>query len=339
MKKSVLVLVFFFSTVLFTPLFGQLVFKTAFESGLFQVQNADADLINRLSAQLLYRHRFDRFYINLSGKLNPEFLGTAGRSNTFKLKSDFTVGQQKKRYSWQGRLMNRRYFYHLQSNGNLSFEVTMLHFNLFFFKRKGSSTQLQFFYINRQLNRSPQSALNAAQFRAGKWLSFNRYKRFNISIGLERFGIQSESVFNQRESNEGWRLSPEIAVSFQKRSVLRFSLRFVLQADHRSNRQNREWLVQLIYGKLFARRWSFFVYINYRRVEKPSAEVPLELTYSAIDNENWLYAKLGFDLNRQNEFFLKAGYLKDTFPGRGQYFSNRQLLLGWQWKMVKKSSQ
>jgi hypothetical protein len=62
------------------------------------------------------------------------------------------------------------------------------------------------------------------------------------------------------------------------------------------------------------------------------SQIPDELTYLPLNNENWIYLKNGYDINLDTELFLKIGYTQDKIFREDITLSGWQLLLGFNYK-------
>ncbi|MGD9900322.1 MAG: hypothetical protein AB7T22_14455, partial [Calditrichaceae bacterium] len=146
----------------------------------------------------------------------------------------------------------------------------------------------------------------------------------SIEIYTENYEIQFESTGPEPARNTGWRIGP--GFSFHHKSVYYFNLSYqlILESSELSEEFSREHQIKILWGLFLSKKWSLFFYGDYRYYSDKGKDIPAELSYTPVNNENWYYIKLGYDLDIKKEIYIKTGYSKEDL-----IYSNRSLS-GWQ---------
>ena len=80
--------------------------------------------------------------------------------------------------------------------------------------------------------------------------------------------------------------------------------------------------MRFVFGKILSPRWSLFMLADfYFRNNDSQPDINPNLLYTPLSNQNRFYVKLGNELNRQVDLFLKIGYINEDLVYDGLTFS------------------
>jgi len=326
-RRFVFVLLFLFATQILYA--GKFNLKLAAEGGTHRFEKQDSEPLVRLSAALKFKQLFQQQYLNLQARLTPEIIGADGSTSSMKFSGNLQTGRNYSQGGWEAGLRVKNYFYQLSAHNNVYF--TVADFGVSGFYRKQGSTFYfgRFNYLYRDLDTQPANHLDALRGAGG--LLFNGWSKMRLQIlfDLERFRISTQQ---QEQINNGWRAGPEINFHYQAKVFFHSTVRFLYHYSELSKKMGREIQAQIIFGKFLTSRLSLFAYLDYRLIRQGQTDLPIELLYSAADNENWYYLKLEFEPLKRFAVYAKAGYFKDSLPQKNSSLSGMQALIGMSWK-------
>ncbi len=328
-KRCVFVLFFFLIVQNLSA--GNFGFKLAAEAGTHQFEEQGSEPLIRFSAALQFKQRFRQQYLNFQARLTPEIIGISGSTSSMKFSGNLQTGRNYKQGGWEAGLRAKNYFYQLSANNNVYFAVAEFGVSGFY-RWQGSAFYFgRLHYLYRDLDTQPANHLDS--FRGAGGLLFNGWSKMRLQIlfCLERFRI---STRQQDRINSGWRAGPEINFHYQAKVFIHSTLRLLYHESDLRKKAGHELQAQIVFGKFLTSRLSLFAYLDYRIINLPQSDLPVELLYSSVDNENWYYLKLEFEPLKRLAVYGKAGYFKDNLPRESNTLSGMQVLLGLSWKAL-----
>ena len=325
------VFVFFFLLVMQTLYAGKFGLKLAAEGGTHHFEKQGSEALVRFSAALKFKQRFQQQYLNLQARLTPEIIGINGSASSMKFSGNLQTGRTCAQGGWEAGLRAKNYFYQLSTDNSVYFSVADFSVSGFYLRQGSTFYFGRLNYLYRDLDTQPANHLDA--FRGAGGLMFNGWSKMRLQIlfDSERFRI---STRQQKRINTGWRAGPEIIFHYQAKVFIHSTLRLLYHYSDLSKKAGRDIQAQIVFGKFLTPRLSLFAYLDYRLIRLGQSDLPVELLYSAVDNENWYYLKLDFEPLRRFAVYAKAGYFKDSLPRESNTLSGMQVLIGLSWKAL-----
>lgn len=298
------------------------------EGGFYISDMLGNRLLTRLIGRLQYTNTFDHNFITLNARLAPELYGFSFSASTLKLSGQMNFGQRLPDFTWQTRLSARHYSYQSDQYNDVSFTVFQMGADL---TRPISAklilgTALDYFY--RDNSRRPRNQLDSYAFSPFAGYRFNRANYLTLELTMERFHIMRSFAAEGLTANSGWRIGPKLGFNHRSGYLLSLTWQFIhhsadaILSDHWENR------LDLLWGRMLGGKGSLFFYLNYQFRPRAEENVPVELTYTPVNNENWIHIKAGYDVSRTTELYARFGYTRDELVYKKQDLSGWQFLLG-----------
>ncbi len=308
---------------------GNLNLKLSAEGGAHRFEKQSNSPLLRFSGALGFKQNFGSRFIRLQARLTPEVVGLYGNASSMKFSATVSGGARYANGGWESRLRAKNYYYQLSAGNDVYFATAIFGLSGFYRKRGSVFYFGRLNYAYRDLDTAPANRLDALQSAAG--LLWKRWTKARVQVlfNLERFRV---SARQQSRVNNGWRIGPEINFHYQANIFIRSTLRFLYQYSDVIRKPGNEIQAQFIFGKFLNPRLSLFAFLDYRLVRRPRTDVPPELLYSSIDNENWYYLKLEYEALKRLAVYAKAGYFRDVLSQSEGALSGMQALIGVSWK-------
>lgn len=324
--RLILFALVFSSSFLFS---NNLKIKFAAEGGLHRYEEETNDPIFRLNANVSYKNQFEKQYLHLNARLTPEMLGSFEDALAVKFSTHTETGRSFQKGSWNALLRSKNYFYQINQNETVYFTIADFGVSGYYLMQKDIYYYAQFNYLYRDVDTQPANQLDALHSAGGIFYNGIERTRIQFLMELENFKIKSR---NQEMLNRGWRIGPQLEYKYQSRILFRTTLHYLFHFSDLSPNKQQEFRVQIVVGKFLSKKLSLFAYIDYRNLIDKQLDIPLELRYTAIQNENWYYLKLEYEPVKKLGIYLKAGYFRDLLPEDQGTFSGMQTLIGISWK-------
>ena len=153
--------------------------------------------------------------------------------------------------------------------------------------------------------------------------------RFGTGIYIERFQIENPQKHS--ELNEGFRFGPLLSIGLRSNYIATATITYnwLIYDDYPAT--DRNFHIVLLTGRYISSNISMFIYTNLYQGTS-AANIPLELIYRPVTDENNLYLKLGYDIKSNSEIYLKFGYQQEELFNSNHTFSGIQLLAGFSLK-------
>ncbi|MBD3225640.1 MAG: hypothetical protein GF313_13005 [Caldithrix sp.] len=307
---------------------NQLNLQLATESGRNYSEFGQRKFVSRLIGRAQYQHNFDKTFVRFKTRFAPEFFDYDFQTNTLKFSGNVFVSRNLKNFTWQSRFFSKNYYYRSPAYNNISFHIFSL----------GSTVRYpvnQFVEVNwgldlhlRDTSTDPHNRLNSIVGEIGTLLNINQESNAQLDLSVERFHIEERFAPTFSPLNSGWRYGPTIRLHHKSDYLYTLQYQYIIHSTELSSEFSDEHNFQMVWGLIFNKKWSFFLYLNYQFRDETKNEVPLNIAYSPINNENWYYLQLGYDILKHLEIYIKAGYMKDDLLYRELAIEESQFLLG-----------
>ena len=333
MRKSLCIGFFVAHFGMMSLLFGgdreRLQIQATGEGGAFFTENYADQSLMRLIGNLRYDKTYTQTYFRLKIRLAPELYGADRSQYAVKTKSIFTLGgQNKSAFAWRFDLNYRFYYYNLGQSANIRYNIFYLAAHGSWPRRAKDAWLAQLGYFYRDISGQPFMRLDSYNIQGGIGGRFRDMLNYQIKLYVERFLIRETIPYSEDGPNSGTRAGPLFAVQYGQDYIFNAAYLLVLEQNRLNRKMVVEHSVRLVAGKYLSDCLSLFVYVKYFIRNTGNEVVDEQLTYTPLDSENWLYAKAGYDLGKNSEFFLRLGYINDTLPGRKGELSGWQILAG-----------
>ncbi len=250
----------------------------------------------------------------------PEFFGKDDLVKSLKLKIDADYSEVLENLSWGVSLSKKNYFY----NGlgiNNSFDIYI--FQSFIDWKIGTlpvKSLVGFAY--QDISGALEQNSDLIYMNNSLFHYFDNYTQLSLGIYLERFSISSAL------NNTGWRIGPSFALNYLKDYIFDLQIKFVLHSSKVTSDFSNETILQLIAGKLLTRDLTLFIMTDYswRNLNYTISENTIP--YSLIDSENNINIKLGYNLSRTSEVYIKGGYFNQDFLERDLSLKGWNIIAG-----------
>ena len=146
---------------------------------------------------------------------------------------------------------------------------------------------------------------------------FNAFTHLSYGFYLERFGL------NSTKTNNGWRIGPIFTFNHLKSFVLNLEFKYLLHTSKLTNKFSHESVIRLMAGKFLLPNLSAFLIADYDWRNISYSDSSDVLPYSLIDSENNIHVRLGYNVSKVTELYLKGGYFNQD------YLNNNLSLKGW----------
>ncbi|MGD9489523.1 MAG: hypothetical protein AB7W47_16005 [Calditrichaceae bacterium] len=327
MKIQIIAPLLFF-IIAFTDAAEKIQFQLGAEAGGYRSEYVDGRFVSRIFGRFDYQNQFNNNYVQLKARVFPERYGFENSVNALKFSGDLTFGKSHETFNWQLRLYDKRYFYFSDIFDNISFDVFLLGGQISKFVSPLTVLRLALDYTYRDLSEQPRNRLDSFTSALALSHRIQRNSLISFVIGAENYEIQFDSIEPEPARNNGWRIGPGISYHHKSVYLFDFSYQFILESSDLSEESSREHQIKILWGRFLSKKWSLFLYGDYRYFSDKVKDIPADLSYTPVNNENWYYIKLGYDIDIKREIYLKTGYSKEDLIYSSRSLSGWQGLLG-----------
>ncbi|NOX87781.1 MAG: hypothetical protein GXO77_02065 [Calditrichaeota bacterium] len=300
-------------------------FQIQSESGIGSFKGESVKIIwrSRLNAEQTYRWRRSSFNWKLF--YQPELFDFSIKSSSQRLRGSIRFNNRFRQWFWTMQFQARYFSYRLDEqtfnwqSGNLTVEVLRPVKPKIFW-------DIQVGYWYRDSDDFSQQSLNALILQQGISVRHNNML-YQTGTYTERFKIRPRFQAITK-SNSGYRVGLFFKMSAVKAIIFNSSYYLIYHRSEFYNRTNIEHQFKILIGKWLSPDWSllFFTYITKRQPKFNTNET--ELLYAPADHQNRVYFKLGRDISKNREFYLKLGYEQEVLIKGDYEWSYWQLLAG-----------
>ena len=300
-----------------------------YENGYFRSDILGDRLLIRMIGRLAYTKKFENNYINIKGRISPEFYGLSLDASAFKLGGEINLGGRLKSFHWQTSISSRNYYYRSDRFNDVTFNIFQLGFtvNRTISNKVSMGGLIDYFY--RDNAEQPRNEIDSYRITFSGIYRLNQSNLVSFDLAFERFVINRAVTIYTINNNEGIRMGP--AIKYNHRSSHLFNMSYVLM-HHNSDLFGQEYWehrIHLLWGRYLIKKWSVFLFANYLfRPDQHPEETLIELTYTSANNETGYHFKLGHDFSKLAELYLKIGYTKDELLYQNTDLAGWQYLIG-----------
>jgi len=298
------------------------------EGGPYCSTSLSNEIMARFSGRIQYLNSVNRTQYLVKVRIIPEFYAPENPLQAIKVRGSFQLKRIENNFSWQAHLSNRYNYYSLKQLNRYSDNLFLIGGKLNFALNKDFLFLFAMDYLKRDIFNPAVNNLSSITGHAGLEYSFKNKTHLAIQLYLENYMIESEQETVAGKQNNGWRFGPQVELRHRSSYIFNITYHFLFVTSQLSTQSTSLHRLQLIWGKYFGINWSAFLFINLLLQNSVSDQIPDELVYLPLNNENWLYLKTGYDLNVDTELFLKCGYARDELFNQNLSLSGWQILLG-----------
>ena len=246
----------------------------------------------------------------------PEFYGNDSSVKSLKLKFDANYSEKHDNITWGLNLSKKNYMFDavgITNDYDIYFLQSFLDWNLT--KTMPVKTTVGIAYQDISGTFQQKSDLLFIENRIYHY--FTPYTHLSYGLYAERFSLSSS------KNNSGWRFGPTFVINHLKHFVFNFYYKFLFHTSEATSDFSSENILRLVAGKFIAENTSAFLIADYSWRNFKYKEESDALPYSLIDTENNIHLKIGYNLSKITELYLKSGYFNQDF------LQNNLSLKGW----------
>lgn len=328
-----------FSFILLTnKINGQVFWKMNGETGYFY---SDANTFTKFKNNLLIRldgeagYKYDQpgRTASVSLKLRPMFYGIENNLSAIRGRINGNYYYEFEKLGWNTDVTGQHQVYNYNEL-SAKYTFTSIRSGLTFFFDNGYdlSAELGYSAYDIKVEGVPHSQdLTFINLNLTK--TYNPYLTSGFGLYFERFINKSLYLTNNntKSKNRGYLAGPEVSLKYLKSFVFISEYRFLLLNSDFTSYPSYEHLVRLMAGKSFSTSWTAFILLDYysRKLKvNEKNNNSLDLLYTPLNLESYLYLKLGYDLKDNIELYAKYGYSKENLFTNDWSVSGWNLMLG-----------
>jgi len=301
------------------------------ESGIYLQDSFSTQLLSTIYTSVNYRQQISDSQLDLKVRLSPRFYHPERFSN-FRFVSNVDYRKDIGSNRLNLGLVFRKNWY--DSNNQFSFSYRLWQISSKFIhslsRKKRISIDLGIFsrdfshnYFNRMRGYSGQLIY-----------SFDLLNRLRMGAGinLEQFYISKAHSGLNVDSNSGRQIGPALSIGYHAKYIFTASIIYNWLTYEKYDGNHRNYHILLLLGRYLTAKTTVFFYANlYQGIT--NSNIPIELRYKPISDENTFYLKLGYDFRSNSELHIKIGYQQEELFNRNNSFSGVQVLLGLSFKL------
>lgn len=321
----------------FSYLYGQIKLEGSLESGYYKSAGTNDILQNGfftgIDGKAGYNYRDKQRIASINLRARPEFYGFDNQLRTLKLKGEASYIQNEESFNWGIKLAQQKYNF-ISSGLDLTYNMFDLSGSLDGYVWEGSPAALNFGFAYQDIGTPNEQSLDLF-FGEGKlYQSLNEFTKFGYGAYLERFIVTGNPPYfysDPKSENKGWRYGPEFSLNYLGAGVFNLDYRFLFHNSGFTHYPSIEHWIRLVAGKIISEHLSVFLLIDYylRNFKyNDNAEKYSYLLYTAMNFDNRIYVKLGYDINDNVEVYLRSGYFKENLYGNKLNFDGWNALIG-----------
>jgi len=320
MPKFLLILCLFSYIQLFAGNFG---FQISLESGFLKEQQEDSQTMLRLIGRFRYARQFDMSNLNIKLRLAPE--GYFSRTSSSVLRTSgqihFVVPRELSR--WDFLLSAKHYKYSLLESNKQNYTLIIGGGSYQLSINQKVSIKTDISAICRIIDAIPGHRLTGVRITPTLLIPLKADYSLQTGLHGEPFEIRSEDSIN-----DGWRIGGSFVFKKRRNPLFSFSYRLLFNKNTYQDDLSSEQHFEILLGKSLSAHWSIFFYLNYYLLPEISPETPIELVYTPLNTQNWIYLQTGFDMTKNTEIYSRFGYIYEEVNYGLQTIRGWQILLG-----------
>lgn len=324
---STIILSLFFSTTMT----GQLSLKLGAESGLYVTDESilknNQKVEARIDTKLSYIYNKQASTILADLRIRPEIYGFSDRLSAIKIKSTGSYIKREKDFNWEVKLNS--YYYNFTTTGiNSDFIMGDISANILVPLGNSYSIFIGTGYSYRRNATTATLDINSVLVSVIIFHNFSNRLNIGAGINIEKFKAAytaETGSINFINKNNGTRFGPVFSLDHTGLFIIRSSYSFLIHNSDITKPTSFEHTASFVFGKKLNSDLSFMLLADYyknsfRFINNINSEKHL---YFPSNIENQVAAKLGYDVNRNTEVYIKGGYFNMDL------LINQQALTGW----------
>jgi hypothetical protein len=290
-----------------------------------------SDLLIGLDGELAYLYERDNKQASLTLRARPEIYGLNKELVSAKLRARSNFYRDEGNFGWGIILTGQRNIFD-KKDFNLIYDIVILNAEASCFFIESVPFTLNLGYASQTTEHQLEQSLDLFFFETN---FFNQIDFLRIGYGMyiEKFNLSYEKNRQSefRNSNNGWRIGPQISLNYLKDWIFSAEYRFLFHNSQVTERPSYDQWIRLLAGKIFLDDFSFFIladfYLQDYKIKSDSTDI-LPVLYSPIDQENNLYLKVSYDISDIFSVYIRSGYFKENLFLNNLSFSGWNILLG-----------
>jgi len=289
------------------------------------------DLLLSFDGEFEYNYEQENREASFLIRVKPELYGIHNNLKTLKLKAKGNYFQKEENFNW-GINLTRQHNIYDSKDINLYYDIFILNAEASLFIIYNTPFTINLGYAYQTAKDAFEQNLDLL-FLDSKLFTRFGYFKMGYGLYLERFDVvyEQHKSFDYKNTNNGWRIGPQILLAYLRNWTVRFEYRFLIHDSPLTQSFSYDQWLRLLAGKFIFDNLSAFVLVDYysRNYKlKMSAADILPLLYSPIDQENNLYLKVEYDLSEMFSVYIRSGYSKENFFVNDLSYSGWTVLLG-----------
>lgn len=317
--------------------YAQIKFDGGLESGYYKSVGPGVVLQNGfftgLDGMAGYDYKGENRSASARLRARPELYGFDNRLTTLKLRGDVSYRQNTNTVDWGVSLTGQKYNFN-SSGLYLTYKMFSLSGSMDFYFIKYMPAEINFGYAGQFIRTPAEQSLRLFYAEGKLYKSLSNNSRLGFGLYAERFNVKGSppgyNLYAGKENN-GWRGGPEIGFNYLGEGVLNLDYRFLIHSSALTSYPSIEHWIRLVAGRLLTSRLSVFLLADfYIRNFKYNADADKfsYLLYTAMNFDNRIYAKLGYELSGRVEVYLRSGYFNENLLGSKFNFEGWNALIG-----------
>ena len=299
------------------------------ESGFFKSDILGDRLLIRLIARLAYTQKFENNFINIKGRISPDLYGSSLNASALKFGGEINLGGKIKSFQWQTNLSSRNYYYRSDRFNDVTFNIFQLGFLINRTISDKYSLNGGFDYFYRENAEQPRNEIDDYRYFVSAVYRINQSNFISGELAFEKFLINRSRTIYPQNKNKGVRIGPVVGYNHRSKHLINLSYELMHHTTELFDQEYCEHRIHVLWGHYLTKKWSIFLFANYLfRPDQHPDETMIELTYTSANNETGYHFKLGYDISKLAEIYVKVGYTKDELLYQNTDLAGWQYLLG-----------
>jgi len=329
MKLKFIIFIFILFCIINLQAAKPLSIDVGIENGYFKSDILGDRLLIRLIGRVTYSQKFENNFINIKGRISPEFYGSPFDASAYKLGGEINLGGKFKSFHWQTSISSRNYYYRSDRFNDVTFNIFQigLTINRTISDKVIISGLIDYFY--RDNAEQPRNKIDSYQYTISGMYRLNQKNSLSFDLCVETFIIDRISTVYPENKNEGIRIGPALRFNHRSKHLLNLSYELMHHTSEIFTSDYWEHRINILWGHYLTKKWSVFLFTNYLfKPDQHPDETMIELTYTPANNETGYHFKLGYDISKRAEIYVKIGYTKDELLYQNTDLAGWQYLLG-----------
>lgn len=315
---------------------AQFTIRGNLESGFYKFTGDfltnERGMIAALEGKLGYKFKEENTEASFELKARPEWFGLNKELFSFKFRGSGDLFRREEIFDW-GVGITRHLNRISGSSINIDYDIFSIQGNATFYWFENTPVSATLGYAYQNIASSIRQNHDIV-FAEGKVHDiFSSFFRTGYGLYIEKFLIERETIVNytkRNESNQGFRLGPELEIYYLKDFVINGQYRLLFHFSDKTKSTSYEHWVRLVAGKFLFSGFSTFLLVDYfwRNIKAGDDSNGINILYSPFNVENNISLKIGYELSGTFELYLKSGYFRNDIVYNNYTFKGWNFLLG-----------